>query len=366
MIKSTLAAGLLALSLGATAQTLTETRAHYSTNPDGKVGQRATITIDGEFNDWDESMVIATGGANDMCTAFKGAHENCVLDMYALLAAWDNTNLYIGWQMCNTGDTWAREGDGPLTDYGRIGDVPLAVCISVNPKNVSMSGLNHYGKGLWGDKANMGYGFEGEAAHVDHWLLMSGKAGQGEPAMFTAVNANGDSNYSEGCTRFTSAGISYKMKEGFMFKNLWRQMSYADFDYNGNLLSDPEMINNIYDEENYVDILSDYYKNEYRTEHSMKLHDTKFDSFYEIKIPLAALGIDAEWIETYGICARVVATRGESAIDCLPFDPSMVDNVWDSYAADKSTSHEKDDFDKITYQAASIGKLRNTQNIPDP
>lgn len=367
MFKPLLTSALLTVAVTAAADDNVESRAYYSTNPNGVVGKAATITIDGEFNDWDESMIIATAGANDMCTAFKGSHENCVLDTYALYAAWDDKNLYIAWQMCNTGDTWAREGDGPLTDYGRIGDVPLAVCLSVNPHNVCMNGLNAYGKGLWGDKANMGYGFEGIDAHVDHWLLMSGQAGQGKPAMFVPVNAQGGSDYASGCLEFASNGISYAMKKGFQPKNLWRQMTYADYDYSGTLLSDPEIVNNVYDAENYVDILSDDYKNAYRLEHDMKLHDTTFDSFYEIQIPLAKLGIDRQWIETYGICARVVATRGESGIDCIPFDPSMLDNVFDSYAADKSTSHEKDDFDTITYKAASIGKLRTDISlIPQP
>ena len=84
-----------------------ETRAYYSTNADGAVGKSATITIDGEFSDWSEDMTIATCGANDMATAFKGSHENCVLDAYALYAAWDDANLYIAGQ-CATPATPGR------------------------------------------------------------------------------------------------------------------------------------------------------------------------------------------------------------------------------------------------------------------
>ena len=42
------------LLVSASAQ-LVETRAYYATNPNGAVGKTATITIDGEFSDWDES-----------------------------------------------------------------------------------------------------------------------------------------------------------------------------------------------------------------------------------------------------------------------------------------------------------------------
>jgi len=355
--KLLLTAGMLAAATCAWAVG-PESRARYATNPDGAVGQPATISIDGEFNDWSESMIIATGGANDVATAFKGAHENCVLDLYALYAAWDDENLYVAWQMCNTGDIWAREGDGPLTDGGRVLDVPLALVLSVNPHSVCMSGLNQYGKGIWGDKASMGYGFEGDDAHVDHWLLMSGKVGNGDPSMFIAANDKGDTDYTaQHCMNFKSNDIAYKMKEGFQPAALWRHMGVGD---------DDEAVQGIYDEEKYFDILSPEYET-YRKEHDLKPHDTKFDSFYEIKVPLAKLGIDREWLETYGITARIVATRGESAIDCLPHDPSMVDNVFGNYGSDKSTSHEKDDFDNITYPAASIGHIRgNIADIPEP
>ena len=47
-----------------------ETRAYYSTNPGNAVGKAATITIDGEFTDWSDDMIVATCGANDMATAF--------------------------------------------------------------------------------------------------------------------------------------------------------------------------------------------------------------------------------------------------------------------------------------------------------
>ena len=84
-------------------------------------------------------------------------------------------------------------------------------------------------------------------------------------------------------------------------------------------------------------------------------HDTKFDSFYEIKIPLATLGIDKNYLTTNGIGAMLVATRGESALDCIPYDLSMVDNAKGDYASDPSTSHEKDDVDVITSSLAKIG-----------
>ena len=86
-------------------------------------------------------------------------------------------------------------------------------------------------------------------------------------------------------------------------------------------------------------------------------HDTKYDSFYEIKIPLDTLGIDSSYLTNNGIGAMLVATRGESALDCIPHDPSMLDNVTGDYSADPSTSAEKDDVDNITVPFAKIGTL---------
>ena len=304
------AAGITALSYG---QAPIENRAYYSTNASGAVGKAGTITIDGDCSDWNENMIIATCGANDMATTFKGSHENCVIDMYALYAAWDDANLYLAWQMVNTGDTWAREGDGPLTDGGRVGDVPLIVALSVDPSKTAMSGLLENGNCIWCDSPGHGVVFDREKVHVSHMLFMSAKAGQGDPGMFTAVSADGASNYGAGLTTFRNAGITYAMMEGFQPSHLWRQRTCAEWADATTLISDPSIVNNIYDADNYDNLMAGPIE-------GLKPHDTKFDSFFEMKIPLSSLGITRAWLEQNGIGCRVIGTRGESAIDCIPFD----------------------------------------------
>ena len=304
----------------------------YATNPNGKVGKKASITIDGDASDWSDDMLIAQGAAWDVANHWKGGHENCVLDTYSLYGAWDDDNLYIGWQMVNTTDTWARSGDGPLSDGGRVLDVPLILALSIDNNSTKMSNKNTSGNPIWGQK--MGLEF---TTHVDRLLYMSGKPGLGKPAMFSAVDEEGNTNYTDGMVDFKTGGIEYKMATTCI----------TDSIIGLNSSDDPKDCYN--DGADWVD---------YKTfKGSAGAHDTKYDSFYEIKIPLDTLGIDSSYLTNNGIGAMLVATRGESALDCIPHDPSMLDNVTGDYSADPSTSAEKDDVDNITVPFAKIGTL---------
>ena len=303
--------------------TAAETRGKYATNPNG-VGKEKTITIDGDVSDWSDDMLIAQGAAWDIANNWKGGHENCVLDSYSLYAAWDNENLYIGWQMVNTTDTWANSGDGPLSDGGRVLDVPLVIALNVGNKT-AMNGKMANGKLIW-DALQVEY-----ETRVDHLFLMSGKPGLGTPAMFTAADASGGASYdAEYCQSFKETGIQYKMAETSIPTQIW---GLAGSDSPDDVYSDSA---------NWVDMMT-------------KGHDRKYDSFYEMSIPLSVLGIDKSYITSNGIGVMQISTRGVSAIDCLPHDPSMLDNATGECAVDPATSHEKDDTDVITVPLAQIG-----------
>ena len=305
---------------------------YYWTNKDGAVGINKTITIDGDASDWSENMKIAQGAAWDVANHWKGGHENCVLDTVGLYAAWDDTNLYVAWQMVNTTDTWSREGDGPLSDGGRVLDVPLILALSVDSSKVKMSNKITKGDFIWGNK---GLEF---TTHVDNLLYMSGKAGLGTPSLFKAVDANGNTNYEEGCLGFKENNISYKMAETNINSTIWGL----------NSSDDPSDVNN--PDADWVD---------YKVfAGASGTHKTTYDSFYEISIPLSVLDITKAQLESKGIGAMLVATRGESALDCIPFDSAaMLDNATGDYGSDPSTSHEKDDVDNITVPFARIGKM---------
>ncbi len=289
-------------------------------------------------------MKIAQSGAWDVANHWKGAHENCLIDAAGLYAAWDSSNLYIGMQYVNTTDTWQNAGDASLMDGGKIGDLHLILALSVNPSSTGLNGKVTGGDYIWGDQITY-------TTHVDHLFFMSAKAGNGTPGHFTVADSSGNSDYTTKCGNFKEEGIEYKMYDGNVGSTIWG-------------LNDSQSPDDVFSEN------SDWV--DYKTYKGSKgVHNTAYDSFYEIKIPFTALGITESQLTSNGIGAMTLCGRGESALDCCPFDPSMVDNVKGDYASDPSTSHEKDDLDTITVPLASIGKLRNgsssgnTETDPD-
>ncbi len=238
--------------------------------------------------------------------------------------------------MVNTTDTWANPGDGPLSDGGRVLDVPLILALSVDPNSVGMTNKNTAGGSIWGQK--MGLQFD---THVDRLFYMSGKPGLGKPSMFKAADAQGNTDYDPPYgVGFAAGGIEYKMAT----TNICSKIIGLDG------TGDPTDVSS--DSAQWVDFKT-------------KNHDTKYDSFYEMKIPFETLGITKSQLTTNGIGAMLVATRGESALDCIPYDLSMVDNATGDYSADPSTSMEKEDVDIITSSLARIGAGGDTP-VPPP
>lgn len=324
-----------AVSAGA-AETLASV---YQTNPNGQYGKQATITIDGSVNDWSEDMMIARGAAWDCPNHWKGAHENSLADCYALFAAYDSSNLYIGMQFVNTTDTWQRPGDASLMDGGKMGEIPIVLGLSVDPSSTGMTGKLSAGGGIWGVASTF-------QTHVDHLFFMSAKVGTGTPAMFTC-DSTGGSNYTNLCTPFSSAGISYKKADTNICSEIWG-LNYS------------EEPSDVFDDNaDWVD---------YKTfTGSQGKHDISYDTFYEMAIPFSALGTTASYVANNGIGAIFFGTRGESMMDCVPFDGvSMLDNAKLEYRAGDNTSKEKEDDDLITVSLARIGAQGDAPIVTDP
>ena len=88
---------------------------YYSTNAAG-TGAKKTITVDGDISDWNSSMLIAQGTANDDPRVYRpNSMYEIPIDMYALYGAYDNENLYLMWEMTNVQDVVAPNDTYPLS-----------------------------------------------------------------------------------------------------------------------------------------------------------------------------------------------------------------------------------------------------------
>lgn len=318
----------------ANATATAESDGYYATNPNQKVGKNASIKIDGDFSDWSEDMLVAQGVACDTATRFKGVWENWVMDSYSLYGAWDDENLYIGWQIVNTYDTfWQQDGNGPISDSGKPGDAPQFIAINTGKGN-KMTGLMQDGKGIW--SADIQY-----SSDVDNIIAIHSDL-TGVPGLFKA-DSTGASSYAAAdglCLDFKSQGIEVKKVDGCLpdkIMGVWNpgdENDHASYDLSSN----------------WVDMKT--------TDLGCRKHDTAYDTFYEMKIPFKALGITKDDVTNNGVNIMHVISRGESGMDCTPHDPSMLDNTYKDYGAEPSNSHEKDDTDIISVPLAAVGSTK--------
>lgn len=306
---------------------------NYATNPNDQMGAYKTIRSASDFTD---SMIIAQGVANDDPRIFRGSHEGPVYDSYALYGAWDDENVYVGWQFTNVTDVVDPAQSYPISDNGKPnnGDIPQILAFNLNTGNITDGSLDTGGY-VWG--IDIGY----ETA-IDAMACFSSKAGLGQPALFQS-SADGTFSY-DTCVGFDEAGITYKAEDGFFGSSV--------IGINGNGYSGyvPSMVLDA--NSNWINFLD-------------AGHSKTQDTFYTMTIPMDSLGITKDDIQNYGIGVMHISTFGQSGIASLPMDMTMLDNATEEYSADNSTSHEKEDVDTITVPLARLGAADSGQII-DP
>lgn len=310
---------------------------YYKTNPSG-YGKNSTISIDGDFSDWNSSMLIAQGVANDDARAFRGTHEGPVYDTYALYSAWDNDNLYLMWEFTNVTDVIDPAQGYPISDNGKPwnADIPQVIALDIHPDK---SGNGMIGtKGIWGLKLNYENG-------VDTVLSFSSKPGVGTPAIFSLDEHNQFSYEPEYCRSFKTSGVTFAYGDGHISDKI---MGIKKNCYEGYIPAELDS-----DNSNWVDMM------EYG-------HDANQDTMYEMAIPLSSLGIDRSYLEKNSIGVMHISTFGESGITSIPCDPSMIDHASDPYEADDSTSAEKADTDVLTCELARVGNGGSTPTSAVP
>ncbi|NLK94150.1 MAG: hypothetical protein GX275_03000, partial [Clostridiales bacterium] len=297
----------------------------YGTNTKG-VGKEKTITIDGSFSDWSEDMLIAQGVANDEPRAFRGAHEYPVYDDYALYAAWDNDNLYIGWQIANPNDKVCGEnGVGTNEAKPYNADQPQIIGLDIDPNKSATTEIST-GKYVWERTLDFKNG-------VDTALYFSTKPGVGTPGFFIP-NSEGRFSYDpEYCLNFKTLGIKYAYADGFLPSSMIGINGIANLG---------------------IDAL---YSESSPWEDLLQLgHNKALDTFYEMSIPLKSLGIDKDYLVNNGIGVFHASIYGSSPVSSLPHDKCVLDNALEAYSQDSSTSMEKEDLDEFTVPCARVGK----------
>ena len=305
--------------------------AQYQTNPNG-AGVKKTITVDGDISDWDESMIIAQGAANDDPRVYMDAamHENPV-DLYALYGCYDDNNLYLMWEMTNVQDVVAPEADFPLSNGVLFKNYNMPIFIGINTNNASTRIGNHCKTTAGGTLWDSGITCE---SPVNKVVVFSTNNTNG-PFIYGGSSA-GLNALEEVANKETGVVVKYGM--GILSKTI-KGIKECYGQSQNRLVGDMTKGTSTY-----VDF------------NTLGHESSKYDFHYEISIPLAKLGVTAADVASKGLGVMLVATFGTSGMDCLPYDTSMSDNADQSYSRDPSTTKEKEDDDNITVPFAYIGK----------
>ena len=335
---------------------------YYWTNKDGAVGIEKTIS---SWDDWTEDMRIAQCAAYDDPRTWRGNHE-IPYDAYALYAAYDNTNLYIMVELTNAAD----RAKFMYYDYAASDnawwdnrDTPLGLAINTGKtKTVANGPVLDSGDVIWGSAIG-GINFN-DAGGMNYILYHSSKygysehkktfVGVGTPGFFKLKESTGTFSYDPSyCltvnkeTEKGTSGIDIKYKRNLQVsKNVWCENSPAAEE-------DPENQNRASSlHQTGEDLMASANYFDLGTTSALEL-----DMSYWYTIPLSTLGIDKNYLTTKGISIRQLTTNGGSLMDCIPWDPCMVDVAAGECSDDPSTSAEKRDIDNITTPQARIGHL---------
>lgn len=321
---------------------------NYATNPEMNLGKYSdSITVDGNPSDWDKSMLIAQGVANDDPRVYmpSAIHERSV-DTYALYASWDNDNIYFMWEMTNVsgilgGDSIfsAQKPNGSIWNPG----LPMFMLLSVDPAKHAEGKARELDikTNNWVESSSVWESAITFDTNVDTFIAFDSANTNGGAAIIP-LDDEGFFNYTES-VNIGRPRNDPGVKNNNGFEIAWDYGTFSDEIIGIDGYGSGRKIGDTYsDNSDWVDFFDEGYDRD--------------DGFiYEIKVPLEHLGIDRKYIEENGIGAMLITTFGTSPMNTLPHDPSCLDNADKEYSYEPSTSHEKEDADKITVPLARVG-----------
>ncbi len=310
----------------------------YGTNTVG-IGTKKTISVDKSIDDWDSSMLIAQGAANDDPRVYR---ENSMyevgIDMYALYGAYDDNNLYLMWEMTNVQDVVAPNDNYPLTQGTLYENMNCPFFIAVDTGNSDAIGNNgnlQTTGTLWDNRISITNSF--------NRMVVASYNGANGPYVY-----GGDSS---GLNPVEIYGPQANAKTG-------AQATGVKLGYGKGILS-KEVVGidkayGAYNDRVVGDVCND---GAAWVDFNTLGHDSAtMDFHFEISIPLSELGISASDVQNNGVGVYIAATMGMSAMDCLPYDVSMNDNAdLPDTESQEFNSYEKSDEDLVTTSFARIG-----------
>ncbi|HMP90615.1 MAG TPA: carbohydrate-binding protein [Kiritimatiellia bacterium] len=285
-----------------------------STNP--TFGLPGTKTVDGLNNgEWSTNNLIAIDLANDDPRSLGSnwtMHETPA-DLTHLWAAWDDNNLYLAFQFVDITDVIDPSNYGSGDSLGNNQGILHFISID--------TGAGGARSNMW-DKNDVFMG----ADVPNYQLAMRADLWAGASYFSKAVNGKfaGDESLGTNYLTFASAGIQVARTIGHnAADSLW---GVPDVD---NFLSNPNTP------------LTNYIG-----------HNQSRDTFYEISIPLSAIGLTRATLEANGI-GVFINTGSQSSLDTIPHDNATLDTpgveVWNS-------SLEWSDVDLFTSPFARVVK----------
>ncbi|UBY94639.1 Ig-like domain-containing protein [Bifidobacterium pseudolongum] len=312
---------------------------YYSTNTAGQK-KKKTISVDGSASDWDSSMLIAQGTANDDPRVYRpNSMYEMPIDLYALYGTYDDDNLYLMWEMTNVQDVVDRGDDFPLnrpvhTEKGPAAWIALDTGRSDN--RVGKNANLQTGGTIWDSRISW-------EQNVNNVIGLALKKGENGPWMYsgdeTGLNAN--AIYGPGAAPAVGTQktkMQYAAGTGLLSNEVWG-LDGAWGSQNGRVPGDVKNDNG-----NWVNFKS-------------KGHNPGAqDSICELAIPLEELGITAADVEKTGVGVQIVATYGLSGMDSLPYDLAANDNAdLPDTQSQENNSYEKSDDDSYSAPLARIG-----------
>ena len=322
---------------------------YYKTNPNGQVGANKTISIDGSLSDWDSSMLIAQGTANDDPRVYRpNSMYEVAIDLYALYGAYDDNNLYLMWEMTNVQDVAAPEDNYPLSQgtLWQTQELPFFIAIDTGKADTAIGNNAALTTGgtIWNSGMTIQQSF-------NKLISINTKGGNG-PFIYGGDSTGLNPKEIYGFDGVPKSAIKMGFGKGILSDNV----------YGLGL----ERVGGLYTGRTIGDICDE---NAGWFDFNTKGHNSdSLDFFYELSIPYSELGITKSDVEANGVGVMLVATMGKSGMDCLPYDLSMNDQADkdDAAGSQENNSFEKSDEDFITAPFARIGKLGSGTITPTP